>query len=696
MAKDLSFTGLRLPKVDINLETSAVYTAAEVTGVNEEIVEEILDYESKGIKKGNAWDSNLESEWTPERAQRQTQGYIIGTYVAGGGPAGRDLLNMSTTAVNEETFANEWQGTTIEITTGPADGDKLQIFSHTGKKPDGTYDFIVAGNLSAAPSPGNRATVSGYMSDPTTNNRNKFFYVYRLFQIADETKRNIDRTSCADLGIEYGKDTETILKSKLRPAIYGDLPKDTSDDDGHFLVNEPVTLPEVGIVNWLDNTGACGVQEDRTEAIIETGGAINLKYKYKKTTVASVRWPEADNSYYGPAFSKNSLLWEAADAKPELGDLGVTRVEDIEDSGFKYSAQKADWLAILEERVKWRSLMPWSGTVTYRGLDWDNILFTKKLTLSSAARSTTGWESEDLIPISWTWNFLTNTNEVQIGTSSIFAREIEKAKRSTSLERTVAELEAKMEQFRQFQECMQKGNPSDDGRDPNPIGDQRVKTSATTTQRDFNRSNEYATKTTGPGQQCPPPTCLKWMCDSGTVTNPGQVISNAALLEKLRFSMPVPKGWKPGSGALSAITGLDTVRTFLACFMKDMVGALAAQDTELGKTQIDLQNMGTAIGTLSNCIQNSRIQPIQDKVNELATTLQAICMCLLYNDFRLAWCLSGKLDGGGAYCDIDTGCCHEVAHVESTYCNWKFDPKMCDPKDCGEIISAPSIANEAV
>ena len=104
--------------------------------------------------------------------------------------------------------------------------------------------------------------------------------------------------------------------------------------------------------------------------------------------------------------------------------------------------------------------------------------------------------------------------------------------------------------------------------------------------------------------------------------------------------------------------------------------------------------MGLAIKAHTQCLQESRIQPNEDKLNELIARVNAMCSCLLFNDFRLAWCLAGKIDGPGAYCDVNLECCEEVAPADTETCTWEFDPKVCDDVDCSEDIAAPAVPAE--
>lgn len=686
-AKDISFTGNRVPRVNINLDTAKVFTAAAVTGVTEEIIEEEVSLAGGGLNR--RWNTNLQSEWDQQRAKRRMQGFTVTAITLGGGLNGRDLITV-TRAGDDLTFADEWKGTTLRVTSGADVDSEYQIFTNTGKKADGTYDIVIAGNFANLIAVSDTVLATDDMTLPTTNNRNGFFYIYRMWQVADSNLRNIDQDVCAKFNLLYDEDALSFKDGGEREGHYGDLPKD--EGIGSVIADSPTILPEIGLINYTQNSGDCGVEEDRAQAIVDLGGDITFKFSYKLTSVARTRWPVADNSWYGPAFSANAALWEVADAVPEAGDLGLMREEDLEDSGFKYADQESDWLQILEERVKATSIMPWGGTIEYRGLDWENINFEYKLTLSSGKR-TTGWEAEDLIPISWTWNFETNMNTVQVGTLSIYAREIDKAKAVSKLDAKLRTMEHKIEQFRQLQECRLKGMPTRDGSDPNPVPASRVKASANSSQSSHNSTSDHVNRTSLVRLPCAPAKCRIFKCDPKTIINPEQIEANARSLESITIESVVPQGWTPASGNWSVHRTVEYMRRMLACFMKDALGVFASHDLELYKAQVDFQNMGNGIGFLSDCIQK-RIVAHENKINELIAFVQGMCWCLLYNDFKLSWCLTSKLDGLGSHCPINTGCCEVPGYVATAYCEWKFDPKICDKSDCQEDISIPDVPNE--
>ncbi len=461
----LGGTTKRIPSVELGLDTSRVWTAARAKGVTRELVQAQVDNEGGGGGLDPAWDTALEEFWSRERSQRKQATFKVVSTSLGTGPGGRDQVTLGSAA--DETFPNEWAGTSIRFTSGPAIGDDYEIYSNAGESA-GTYLFTINGNFTDVPVVDNMVTVTDDQTLATTKRHNGFAYVYKLFQITDVDKRNIVKSKCQYANITYsskvngGAGTAMIAGNRV-PVAY-DTPKQGT---GY------VRLQNLAIIGPKDLALVYrpeGCNETSYEAFTDAGGKIELNFEYYKTTVVQARYPA--EGWYGDAFSYDSAKWGVGSAVPGASDIGVMREELLNESEFRYAAQIPAWQAILTERVKLTSKAPWAGTISYRGLDWTNVNFTRYIDLQfdTARRGPANWDGQPLIPIQWTWDFLNNMNSISVGTMSSFARELEDQKKTNAdLKRATTMMERRIRSLQDMQECMQ-SKPADTagGYDHNP------------------------------------------------------------------------------------------------------------------------------------------------------------------------------------------------------------------------------------
>lgn len=466
-AYEIAADDKRIQSINLGLDTSRVFTAARVKGVTRELVQATATTLDDSLVP--AWDATLESDWTRDRAKRKEMSFKVVSVSVGTGPGGRDEIVLNSAA--EEAFANEWVGTSLYITSGAALDDHFEVYSNTGPTA-GSYTFVINGNFAPAPSAGDYVKVTDDQTLATTKRHNGFAYVYTLFRIADTNKRAIASEKCAHLKVVHKKTQDLINLTDANRAYMGkvtlkDVPK---NELGYVRVQNPVVLSpkdlSVPTIVWR----VPGCNETSYQDFLDKEGKVELEYEYYQTTVVQARYPT--EGWYGEAFSYNAAKWGVASAVPEFGDIGVMREELVQDSELRYSDQATVWASILEERVKLTSRAPWTGTISYRGLDWTNVNFTRKLniTFDPNKRGSPNWEGQDLIPIDWTWDFVSNLNIVSLGTMSSFVRDLEDVKKTdAALNRANTNMMRRLRALQDLQECMQRNEQAAGASDPGPI-----------------------------------------------------------------------------------------------------------------------------------------------------------------------------------------------------------------------------------
>lgn len=441
---EISAASKRIVSNDIGLDTSKVFTAARAKGVTRELVQAEVDTETGELEP--AWDDGLEPFWDRDKAKRTTAAFIVVSVSVGTGPDGRDEIVVSSDG--DETFQDEWKGTSVKFQNGAAMGDHYEVYSNSAKL-DGEYTFVINGNFSTEPDPGDVMIATDDMTLDTTKRHNGFAYVYKLFQVTTTEKKDIARDRCAHAMIHQptpASEADTGPTKKVNMGTNNNVPKDAS---GLIRIDNPavdLTVPTIVFTNK-------GCNQPTYNQLIEKGGKVGLQFEYYKTTVVQARFPT--EGWYGPAFSDDAARYGVGSAVPAAGDIGVMREELIEDEELQYAEQSAAWLPILEERVKATSRKPWNGSITYRGLDWTNRDFTKKITITfdSSKRDAPNWSGEYFIPIEWEWNFRANTNTVTVGILSDFARTLEAQKQTDKTLRDITTLKRRTLQLKDMQSC---------------------------------------------------------------------------------------------------------------------------------------------------------------------------------------------------------------------------------------------------
>jgi hypothetical protein len=195
-----------------------------------------------------------------------------------------------------------------------------------------------------------------------------------------------------------------------------------------FTLSEPIK-PTIGLVNKLPPPGG-----SPPKSACEPGGvssrfpelSVNIRVSKAKEDVPYFRVPE--EGYRGTAYSEDESLWDGG-GEPKPSDWGVRRETFIDDNAFvDLAAQKPgilkaanNILALFSQKVfLWEVTIatPWNGQssdpVTVSTSRWAGL--QKRITLSSARR-TTGFETTENLPVfSVRWLIRENKTIIKAGT----------------------------------------------------------------------------------------------------------------------------------------------------------------------------------------------------------------------------------------------------------------------------------------
>ncbi|MBK8180874.1 MAG: hypothetical protein IPK67_18675 [Planctomycetes bacterium] len=416
------------------------------------------------------WDTDLEDEWTPDKARRRSCNATITAVNLGAGPEGQDEIDIEY-ANPPRPYTGEWAEGQVRVASGAATGEVFGVLVQTaGATPPYAGTVRIDGNFVGLPVPTDEIVLEAI---PSSGQSNGFTNVYRRFHLPDLEEGGIvpeQQGGCAKLRALF--------------AAVGDGSHDT-DTDTEAREGEAHGM-------FLLDGGAAGMvgfgpivmplpKADKPQNIpggYELPNDLELEYDYWEVTVQRACKPA--EGWSGTGYSDDEGKWAGAGVASG-NDLGIERVLAIEEPEWKDATQTSAVNARAQEILDAVSQRQFTGKPTFLGLLYDFSDLGVALQLEAPGRTLPTADAY-ILPVAVTYTYGTtgdgSRTQLDLGGTAQFAANGQRFAaelRANSLAQRLQEVDRKL---REVQACWGNTGAGDAPRGAaelsNPVCDKRV------------------------------------------------------------------------------------------------------------------------------------------------------------------------------------------------------------------------------